>query len=624
MKWCYLTTYPYAGGQTADDPYKVPVPCSQRLYDLCPKDGTSYTILAPQTENGYTNSADLLDHIADPTVGIGWNPFGYDDFSVNPEMAADDVFGDVIKEMMLSYHEHGAKVNLEYVNALVGYIGIIGRNWWNTNNPTGTCGFFEWPVPYFGSSTLSAYSLPDPPNPEDEQHVKYDFTIYPEAMIKGGQYDMDAMAHVENANPEVKWDVYIHIDIWYDYDLVNYNMSITMSASQRDYGSFYGWIQGGVDTGNVYDSDDPNNTDPNRTNEGGNGDGDGGPGDIINPPVLPDTDMTAAGSIRIYRMDNAMIKLLFDYLHSTDPAAAIVKWWTNPIQGMVSLHYLPYPLQLKGTTPTYEYIKICGMESTVQAYPAEQFQSINFGWCYCGTNRNNYLDRAPYTRVQIYLPGIGIRDINTDDVMGKYVWVQYNCDNVSGQCVAFVSVSSAQNGNNKTVKYSFSGSLAAPFPISQTNWGNTYIAAATLAAGALAGGISTAANAAAASAGGGEMVAASGETAQMINAGAVAKNVTNIGNSISQLAKPSITRSGTISGTTSLFSIRKPYLIIERPNVQDFDNFNKLKGYACGMTLKLGSLSGYTEVEKIHLTGIPATAPELSEIETLLQSGVIL
>lgn len=619
MKWSYLTTYLYSNGQAVNDPYAVPVPCSDDLYNSCPKDGSVVTLLAPVEDpnTGYTNSADLLDYIVEI---IGWNPFGYDDFAVNPELAATAMFGDIGKELMLAYHEHGGKVNMEYVNALVGYFGIIGRNWWNTATPVGTCGFFEWPVPYFGSSTLTAFSLPDPPNPEPEEHLKYDFTVYPEAMITGGNYNMDAMAQVEGHGSQVKWDVYVHIDIWFDYDLVNYNMSITMSASQRDYGSFYSWINT-VSPEHVYDTDDPNNTDPNINNQGGNGDGDV-PSDPINVPVLPDTDMTAAGSIRIYRMDNAMIKLLFDFLHSTDPAASIIKWWQNPIQGLISLHYLPYPLELKGATPAYEYIKICGMESTVQAYPAEQFQTINFGWCFCGTNRNNYLDRSPYTRVQIYLPGIGIRDINTDDVMGKYVWVQYNCDNVSGQCVAFVSVSSAQNGDNKTVKYSFTGSLAAPFPISQTNWGDTYIAAATLAAGALASGVTTVANGVAASQGGGS--AASGDEGGPINAGNVAKGVVNVGNSLSQLAKPSITRSGTISGTTSLFSVRKPYLIIERPNVQDFSDFNKIKGYACGMTLKLGSLSGYTEVEKIHLTGIPATMPELSEIETLLRQGVIL
>jgi hypothetical protein len=38
----------------------------------------------------------------------------------------------------------------------------------------------------------------------------------------------------------------------------------------------------------------------------------------------------------------------------------------------------------------------------------------------------------------------------------------------------------------------------------------------------------------------------------------------------------------------------------------------------------LDNLKGYTVVEDIHLTGIPATQPELNEIMQLLKGGVIL
>ena len=107
-------------------------------------------------------------------------------------------------------------------------------------------------------------------------------------------------------------------------------------------------------------------------------------------------------------------------------------------------------------------------------------------------------------------------------------------------------------------------------------------------------------------------------------AGTALKTVADIGNSLSSLAKPTIARSGTISGTTSIFTVKKPYVIIERPNVVDYEDFNKIKGYACGKTMSIGNLKGYTEVESIHLTGIPATKPELDELEALLKGGVIL
>ena len=211
--------------------------------------------------------------------------------------------------------------------------------------------------------------------------------------------------------------------------------------------------------------------------------------------------------------------------------------------------------------------------------------------------------------------------------MGKTVWVTYNCDNVSGQCSAFVLAGTSEN--NRSVKYSYSGSLAAPFPISQNNWGNSYIAAATLAAGALAAGVSMAGAAAGAaaggaSAGGATAGAAAGEAAGGVTAAGAAGMAMNVGTGVTSLAKPSVSRSGTVSGTTSLFSVRKPYLIIERPNVIDVSDLNKLRGYPCAKTYKLGDITGYTEIERVHLNNIIATAEELNEIEALLKSGVHL
>ena len=58
--------------------------------------------------------------------------------------------------------------------------------------------------------------------------------------------------------------------------------------------------------------------------------------------------------------------------------------------------------------------------------------------------------------------------------------------------------------------------------------------------------------------------------------------------------------------------------------MQDYADFNKIRGYACGKTFKLGNLKGYTEVESIHLKEIPATSDELQEILNLLKSGVVL
>ena len=87
--------------------------------------------------------------------------------------------------------------------------------------------------------------------------------------------------------------------------------------------------------------------------------------------------------------------------------------------------------------------------------------------------------------------------------------------------------------------------------------------------------------------------------------------------------KPSIEKSGSMGGTGGMLGVQKPYLIISRPRQALPSNQNTFSGYPSFITEKLGDLSGYTEIDSIHLENVPATEPELSEIESLLKGGVI-
>ena len=79
-----------------------------------------------------------------------------------------------------------------------------------------------------------------------------------------------------------------------------------------------------------------------------------------------------------------------------------------------------------------------------------------------------------------------------------------------------------------------------------------------------------------------------------------------------------------MAGTGGMLSIQVPYLILTRPKQAIPGLQNKEQGYPAFVTRQLGSLAGYTEVESIHLQGIPGTSQELAEIEAALKEGVIL
>ena len=456
--------------------------------------------------------------------------------------------------------------------------------------------------------------------------LEWMFTIFPYDLFRTGKFDFTTLLESPSHPGDQDWKRFCNIrfqvwqypDDYSDPDLAGrWNCFVVMQGHDMIIDTLNDNYQG---TGTeVYDSGKAMPNGKKNTDEPGGGTR---PNESIPIPNLPSGDMTATGSLRLYKLTAADIKSMFDYLHSHDPGTSIVKWWTNPIQGIISLHYLPYAMKISNS----EHIKVLGMDTGVVAYPSPQFQSIHFGYLDYELDSGTYLDYSPYTKTSIYLPGIGIRELNTDDVMNKRIWVVYHCDNVTGQFAAYVaSAAKGEPESKASVKYCFSGQVSASFPVSQENWGNTYIAGATLAAGALATGV-VAAGGAAAAGGGAAAGAAEGTAAGAAESGITASGVAgagvSIGNSLSQLAKPSITRSGAVTGTTSLFAVKKPYLIIESPNYYNYEGFDSTKGYPYGLYGSFKSLKGYSVIEGVHLTGIPATVTELNEIETLLKSGV--
>lgn len=457
----------------------------------------------------------------------------------------------------------------------------------------------------------------------------YMFDVFPYDVFRTGAFDFSVMKDAISHPADSDWKRYatIRVEIWEeaDGDFVTYNCDAQIFGTDMNILTLNDFYQGTGTT--VYDSGKPIKKPSGKTDEppsSRNRDD-----DPVPIPGLPSSDMTQAGSLRIYTLSSAQVKQVFEYLHSHDPAAAVLKWWSNPMQAIISLHYLPYAMQHNGSE---EEFKVLGTPTGITHFqPAKQFQSIHFGYLDITLDSYSYLDYSPYTKISIYLPGIGIRELNVDDVMGKRLWIVYHCDNVTGQIAAYIAVGSRNTSESKaSVRYAFSGQVAATFPITQENWGNTYIAGATLAAGALATGISAGA---AAAAGGG---AAAGEAAGTAagaaeagaaggtaNAGVVAGGAVSIGNSLSNLAKPSIARAGAVTGTTSLFAVRRPYIIIESPDYYDYEGFEGIKGYPYGMFMKFSKLDGYAVIEGVNLKGINATVTELNEIESLLKSGVI-
>lgn len=433
--------------------------------------------------------------------------------------------------------------------------------------------------------------------------IEYVFEIWPETAIDNGYIDTQ---HFYRDEGLIKV-AHVSIEVWFNTDTQKYNYTVYLGCGYytQAYTTYIDTKLNQAELDKVYNPENPFDNNQKDGDDGGDqpSDDDSDPVDV---PDLPSLDISDLGGINLYKVTAQDVKTLMAYLGSAAPGENILKWFNNPIQGIVSLHVLPYPVN---SASSGAGITVLGMPTGAAGFKISQFQEWDLGGVRVPYGFDNtFLDYEPLTRVSIYLPFIGIRQLDADECVGQNVSVVYQFDNVSGACIAFISINSA-------VRYSFSGSCAIGIPISQSNWGQSYMAVATIAAGGVAGAI-------------GAGAAAMGTATSM---GAVAGNAAlGLGQGIATssglgaaMGKPSISRSGSISGAASALGVPYPYIIIERPTKASAANPAPVTGLVSGRTLSLGSLSGYNIIEHVHLNGIAATGEELQEIEKLLYEGVV-
>jgi hypothetical protein len=187
--------------------------------------------------------------------------------------------------------------------------------------------------------------------------------------------------------------------------------------------------------------------------------------------------------------------------------------------------------------------------------------------------------------------------LDADEVVGKNVKLNYTIDVITGSTVAFVSV-------NDCVRYTYTGNCAYSIPVSQANWGEVYMSAARIVAAGVQTGITAAM-----------------ETGSAMKG--LGKGLGEIGGNVGNVAKPNVSRSGSIGCTSAIMASRKPYILLDRPvKAYNKNGMKDTEGLPSTSYVSMGSLSGYQEIKECHLDGIGATDSEKKEIESLLKSGV--
>lgn len=382
-----------------------------------------------------------------------------------------------------------------------------------------------------------------------------------------------------------------------------------------DDADFWTFIQGNKGTGTNYtttledslenydpepkpiDSTDPFEPggDSGDNDPGGNGNFDG-TGDDIDIPSLPTLSAVDAGFITLFNPTVGQLRNLASYMWTgLFDIATYKKIFADPMDCILGLSIVPVAVP-DGATKTVTVGNISTGISMTTA--ASQYVEVDCGSINVNEYWGAYLDYDPFTKAEIYLPYIGTHPLAVDDIMNKTITVKYHVDILSGACTAYVKCGGS-------VLYEFIGQCSSSIPVNNNDWTNVINGVLSIAASI------------------GTMVATGGASAPMAAGTAVAAGATIASTAVNSL-KPSVERSGAMGGTGGMLAHQVPYLILTRPRQALPKSQNSFMGYPAFKTVYLNEISGYTEVESVHLNGIPATDVELMEIDTLLKKGVIL
>lgn len=387
-----------------------------------------------------------------------------------------------------------------------------------------------------------------------------------------------------DANGKFEGITYPDIDKFGSFDWVS---NVTGTAYFNFSGRPQNVITSDIIKAKITPSGDPYGGDPTGTG-GGDGDHDDS-SDDIDFPDLPTASGVNAGFITLYNPSNSQLRSLASYMWSgLFDLDTFRKIFADPMDCILGLSIVPVDPPTVGTSE----VKVGNISTGISMTQiGNQYVELDCGSIDIEEFWGAYLDYDPYTKIAIYLPYIGMRDLSTDDIMKNTIHVKYHVDVLSGACMAYVKCGSS-------VRYQYAGSCAVSVPVSGNDWTQAL------------NGILNVASAI------GTTVATGGATAPMA-AGVIASTAVNG-------FKQNVGRSGAAGGAAGFLGIQKPYLIITRPKQAVPENQNVYHGYPAFITATLGNLSGFTMVDAIHLDSIPGTADELDEIENLLKTGVIL
>lgn len=328
---------------------------------------------------------------------------------------------------------------------------------------------------------------------------------------------------------------------------------------------------------------DPNPVDPNPTPT---------PSPLPIIPDLPDT-VESNAMFTVYKPSMAQVNAFGGWLWSTNIVEQIKRIWQNPLDGIISF----MKVYVDAPTSGSDTIKVGILDSEVSSpVVSGQFVTVECGSLNVSEKFYNATDYSPFVSMHLYLPFIGIVELDIDEFMSGEIKVTYHVDVYTGTCLAEVKSRRSPDMPEWTIVYTFSGNASQQLPLTSAEF-----------SGALSSLVGVV--------GGGLAVASGGGLGLLAGASGIAHAVSH--------EMVHLAHSGSLSANAGIMGARTPYLILTRRRSYDANGYSELYGYPSNKTVFLNNCSGYVKVKDIRLETV-ATDSERLEIENLLKGGVII
>lgn len=311
--------------------------------------------------------------------------------------------------------------------------------------------------------------------------------------------------------------------------------------------------------------------------------------DYVGIPSLPSLDICNSNFVSLYQVSDAALSALGIWMWDPSWESSLIKNVTDPMQNIISFSAIPLSSELSVVADT---IQIGNKKSAISAnkLTASLIQK-DMGTIDITEMGKAFYDYSPFTKLQIYLPYIGKRELNPDDYMNGKIHLVYQIDCYTGQCIAHLQA--IKNGKTYVVD-SYNGNVLAQYPLTGANYLSAYQASInglmTMMSGAM-----------------------SGSPASVL--GGAMDAVT---------AKPTYEKSGTLTGASGRYGVKTPYVFFDTPQMIEAQNYRLLHGYPSNTYEKLSDCKGFTQIKYIDVSGIELTDAEKQELISLLESGVYI